>query len=296
WMKTMRAMDTELRDASNDEVGFKFYPNMVMGDERDVVRKIRLGQLQGAGFTGFGLGEILPAVRLFELPYLFDSDAEVDCVKAALTADFEAMFAEKGFVLLGWVDVGWVYFFAAKPVVTPSSLRAVKPWAWDGDPLAQGFFAELGRSPVSLAITDVHLALQTGMIDAVYASPLGCLALQWFKKLAFMSDVPFTNAMGAVLVDKKTFTSLATETQVALRAIARRHLEELVRTTRQENREAYDLLQKEGLKPAPSTPAERDELRAVGLRVHDRLAGSLYSQGLLDRTRAILRDYRAKAQ
>lgn len=285
WMATMHSIDEELRQATAGEVGFKFYPNMAMGDEKDVVRKIRLGQLNGAGFTGFGLGEILPEVRILELPYLFETEAEIDYTVGLMSDYFREAFAAKGFVLLGWADVGWIYFMARQPVAAPQDLDRLKVWMWEGDPLARAFYAELGKTPVSLSVTDVMMSLQTGMIDAVYGSPLATLVLQWFTRLKFISDVPFTNAVGAVLVDKKTFDSLTPLQQAAMLEISGRKLKELVARTRTDNRAAYERLQKEGLAPVPSTKSQRDEMRVIGRRVQERLAGELYPRDLLVRLR-----------
>ncbi len=282
WMTIMRSIDDDLRKATGGEVGFKFYPNMSMGDETDVIRKIRLGQINGGGFTGFGLGEILPQARVFELPYLFDNDSEIDYVKEKLTPRFRSEFADKGYILLGWADVGWIYFMAQKPVAAPKDLDPLKVWMWEGDPLAAAFYAELGKTPVSLSVTDVRLSLQTGMIDAVYGSALATIVLQWFTKLKFISDIPFTNAVGAVLIDKKTFDTMKPEHQAFLISISEKRLKELVEKTRNDNRIAYERLLKEGLQSVPSTASQRSEMRKIGLKVQERLLGNLYSKDLLD--------------
>jgi TRAP-type transport system periplasmic protein len=285
WMITMHKIDEELRVATNGELGFKFYPNMAMGDEKDVVRKIRLGQLNGAGFTGFGLGEILPEVRILELPYVFDDEAQLDYSVNQLSDYFRQQFASKGFILLGWADVGWIYFLANHPVASPKDLQGLKVWMWEGDPLARAFYAELGKTPVALSVTDVMMALQTGMLDAAYGSPLTTLVLQWFTKVKYISDVPFTYAVGAVLIDKPTFDGLTPQQQAALSEISGKRLRELVIQSRSDNRKAYVQLQKEGLKLALSSVAQRDEMRAIGLKVQDRLAGDLYPKELLARLR-----------
>jgi len=295
WMETMHAMDEELRERSGGELGFKFYPNMTMGDEKDVIRKIRLGQLKGAGFTGFGLGEILPELRILELPYLFRDDAEIDYITSQLTDYFSRALAERGFVLLGWADVGWIYFLSDKPVAEPTDLKGLKVWMWEGDPLALAFFAELGQSPVPLSINDVHLSLQTGLIDAVYCSPLAALVLQWFIRLKYISDIPFTNSIGAVLVDRKMFDKLSPELQQLLLEISRRHLRALVAQTREDNQEAYWQLIREDLVSVASTESQRLEMQTIGNRVHERLVGELYQRDLLERIRQMLAEYRAGA-
>jgi len=287
-MVAMRQIDDEVRTATGGEVGFKFYPNMSMGDEKDVVRKIRFGQLNGGGFTGFGLGEILPEIRILEMPYLFENEVEIDCTFGLMEDYFRAGFESKGFILLGWADVGWIYFMAQQPVASPKDLEGAKVWMWEGDPLARTFYSELGKTPVSLSVTDVMMALQTGMVDAVYGSPLSTLVLQWFTRLKYISDIPFTNAVGAVLMDKATFDAFKPEHQKALLDISKKRLRELVLKSRADNRKAYQQLLKEGLQPVPSTEAQRAEMRMVGQKVEAKLTGELFSPDLLARLKNAL--------
>jgi TRAP-type C4-dicarboxylate transport system substrate-binding protein len=81
WMKTMRSIDDEVRRRTDNRLGFKFYPGGVQGDEKDVLRKIRNGQLHGGGFTGFGLGSVVSEVRVQELPFMFESLEELDYLR-----------------------------------------------------------------------------------------------------------------------------------------------------------------------------------------------------------------------
>lgn len=292
WMKVIHELDAEFQNAGGGEVAFKFYPNMVMGDEKDVLRKMRLGQINAAGFTGRGLGEILPEVRILELPYLFQDEAELDFVLDSLFSYFYTALEEKGFILLGWAEVGWVYFFANQPVVCPEDLKNTKPWMWQGDPLAEAFFKELGKTPSPLPITDVNIALQTGMIDAVYCSPLAALALQWFTQVEYISDVPFTNAIGAVLMEKSSFEKLNPILQESLVKLSKEKLKLLNQLSRQDNRQAFNLLLKEGLKPAVSNLEQREQMRKIGDLVQMKLKGQLYSPELLDQLKSIIQHYR----
>jgi len=292
-MVAMRDIGREIQEATSGEVGFKFYPNMSMGDETDVIRKIRLGQLNGGGFTGFGLGEILPEIRILELPYLFNSELEIDSTLAVMDDRFRTRFAQKGFVLLGWADVGWIYFMANKPVAEPKDLNGAKVWMWEGDPLARAFYEELGKTPISLSVTDVMMALQTGMVDAVYGSPLATLVLQWFTRLKFISDIPFTNAIGAVLMDKPSFDALPLETQHIILDIAGRRLRELVLSSREDNRKAYEQLQKEGLVVVHSTETQRAEMRAIGVKVEEKLVGKMFDRELLSELHRFLQRFRS---
>lgn len=293
-METMHTIDKELNEQSGGEVAFKFYPNMSMGDEKDVIRKMRLGQLNGAGFTGNGLGEILPELRILELPYIFNNEAEIDYAVSELTPYFEKKLVDRGFVLLGWADVGWVYFLSNQPVLKPNDLKKQKVWSWAGDPLADAFFKELDKTPIQLSITDVHMSLQTGLINTVYCSPLAALVMQWFTKVKYISDIPFTNAIGAVLIDRKTFDKLDYDHQTFLLEISSKYLRQLLLKSRKDNNEAYQYLTQEGLEVTISTDEQRKAMRKVSIGVYNRLADDLYPRELLEQLLLILKDYRIK--
>ncbi|HAU89532.1 MAG TPA: ABC transporter substrate-binding protein, partial [Elusimicrobia bacterium] len=200
WMKAMRKFTDETTAKTGGRVKFKIYAGGVSGEDKDVVRKIRLGQLQAGGFTGVGIGEVAPEARLLDTPFLFKSAGEIDHVYKTLDTDFRKIFESHGYVLLGWAEVGNVNIFSNTPVTKPEDLRNVKMWLWEGDPIAEATFQALHIKPIPLSITDVMTSLQTGMINGVYGSPLSVIALQWFARMKYVFALPLTNASGAVLI------------------------------------------------------------------------------------------------
>lgn len=293
WMKQMRRMEKEVKNVTKGQVRFKFYPGGVSGDEKDVIRKMRIGQVHAAGFTGVGLGEILPEVRVLDLPFLFKDNSEMTHVYERMTDHFAAAFEEKGYVLLGWVPVGWIHFFSKEDVGTLDSLRKTKAWMWDGDPLVQAAYKELGISPHPLSVTDVMMALQTGMVETVYASPIGTLALQWFTKVNYMSQIRMGHASGAVLISKRQFKKIPDEHKESVKNISKKYLAELVKTINSENEKAIEVMQKNGMKLS-ETPgqAELDRLHAIGEKIQRRLTGKLFDQKLLKKVQDHLAEIR----
>ncbi|NIQ01725.1 MAG: ABC transporter substrate-binding protein [Nitrospinaceae bacterium] len=293
WMKVMRMLEKEIVQATGGEVGFKFYPGGVSGDEVDVIRKMRIGQIHAAGFTGVGLGEILPEVRVLDLPFLFRSDREVEYIYEKMNDYFAARFEEKGYILLGWVPVGWVYFFSQEPISTIDSLRPKKAWMWEGDPLVQETYIRMGVSPHPLSVTDVLLSLQTGVVDTVYASPMGALALQWFTKVEYMSELRMAYATGAVLMTQRSFKRLSPENQKKVKNISKQYLKQLVKKIQQDNHQAITLMKQNGLKSAPlPDKAELQKFYAVGQQVQDKMNGKLFGQSVLDRIHGHLKTIR----
>jgi TRAP-type transport system periplasmic protein len=292
WMKTMRALDQDLRARTGNRVGFKFFPGGVQGDEKDVIRKMRNGQIHGAGFTGFGLGTIVPETRVLELPFMFDTLDELDYVRGQTSDYYQKAFAEKGYDLLGWTDVGFVYLFTKMPVHGPSDMPKAKWWIWSGDQLAEIFFRAFRITPIPLAAPDVLTSLQTGVVDAVYASPLACVALQWVTRVKFMSDVPVTHGISAVVVTDKSLAGVSAADRAVLEELTRKHLADLTTRTRTQNVEAMAEIKKEGVQVVTVDAAARKEFTERGRAAWSDGVGTLYTKDLLDRVTKLLADYR----
>jgi len=293
WMKTMHEIDVEVRRRTDNRLGFKFYPGGVQGDEKEVLRKIRTGQLHGGGFTGFGLGAVAPEVRVNELPFMFRSLDELDHLRGKTDPHFEGLFADKGFLHLGWADVGFIYLFSKQPIRSPDDLAKARMWVWAGDPLAELFFKAFDLSPIPLSAPDVLTALQTGVIDAVYGSALSCIALQWFTRIDYVTDVPLTHGMGAALVSRSALKDVDPADVKVLTEVSRPLLRALTEKTRVQNEEAMGELRKEGVQVIEVTPDVRAEFFRVGRSSWKDGVGRLYPQELLDRVDSILNEYRA---
>lgn len=289
WIHHMKELDRSVRAKSAGRLGFRIYAGGVAGDELDVLRKIRIGQLQAAAFSGVGFGQILPMVRVLDLPFLFRSDEQVDLVHRELETFFARQFREKGFELLAWAEVGNVHLFSRSPIRKVSDLQRLKVWTWTGDPIARETFSAMGTNPVPLAVTDVTTALNTGMIDTVYAPPLGAMALQWDLYVKTMSAFPLAHSTGALLVSRGLSDKMSPELLGLLKEEAHRAMAELTAQLRLQSRESIELLQKKGIQIV--APPEEQDLKAF-YRVHDQVAQALedrlYPKEVLDRVYTIL--------
>jgi TRAP-type transport system periplasmic protein len=282
WMKSLRRFSGEIKKATDGNVVFKFYPGGVSGDEKDVIRKMRIGQLHGAGFTGVGLGAILPEIRVLDLPFLFKSDQEVEHVYRAMNDYFVERFEKKGYVLLGWVPAGWIHFLSQKPITTVADLRASKPWLWEGDPLVEKGYEGMGVQPIPLSITDVLLSLQTGIVDTVYSSTQGALVLQWFTKVKYITRLRMGYATGGVLISKKKFKKLPPAYQEALQKIGSERFAELGAVIQEDNFKAQKVLESNGIKWTPQPePAALKQFQQAGVTARKNLVGKLFSPNLL---------------
>ncbi len=294
WINIMREYDAAVRKESGGKLGFRIYAGGVAGDEKDVMRKIRLGQFNSAGITGFGIGEIAKSARVLDAPFLFKNQKEVDYIHEQFDDEFSREFENGGFVLLGWAEVGSVYIISKTPVSKISDLKDVKMWEWEGDPVADATFRTIGINPIQLSITDVVTSLQTGLITGAYASPLAIVSLQWNTATSHLMDYPLTNASGAVVIAKRDFDKIPADLQQVLLKHGRALMRKLTEQSRKDNITSLQILKKNNMqfnKPDANEIKSYDE---IGRKARRSLVGKLYSADLLDRVEKALAEFRAK--
>ena len=289
WMNHMKELDRRVREKSKGQVGFRIYAGGVAGDELDVLRKIRIGQIHGAAFSGVGFGQILPMVRVLDLPFLFRNDEEVDLVHREMDGFFSQQFREKGFELLAWAEVGNVHLFSRSPIRRVQDLERLRVWTWSGDPIARETFSAMGANPIPLAVTDVTTSLSTGMIDTVYASLLGAVALQWDIYVKTMTSLPLAHSTGALLVAGSFTDKMPPELLALLKEESRLTMAELNAQLRKQTGAFMEILEKRGLQILPMPDGA--DLKGF-YKVHDQVAqaleGKVYPREVLERVYAIL--------
>jgi len=290
WVNYMRELDKTMRQKSHGEIGFKLYPGGILGDEVDVLRKIWNKQVHSAAFSGEGISQILPMVRVLDLPFLFRNDQETDRVHEALYDYFSRHFREKEFEFLAWAEVGNVHLFSKKPIHRVTDLVGLKIWTGSGDPISKETFSVMGTNPIPLPITSVTTALNTGMIDTVYAPPLGALALQWHTYTKYMMSLPLAHATGVVLISKKYFDGIPPRLSTMLKEEFKHSMANLTSELRKKTEDTVNLIKAggTGIIPEPSD-ADLKEFYRVHDRVAQNLAGRIYPRELLDRVYEILK-------
>jgi TRAP-type C4-dicarboxylate transport system substrate-binding protein len=292
WTNMLYQMAAEIKTRSKGEIEFKIYAGGVSGDESDVLRKMRVNQMHAAGFSGVGLGIIVPQIRVLEAPLLFENYNEVDLIKAELFEAFSTEFEKKGYVLLGFAEAGFVYLFSKKEISSSAGLRETKMWVWRDDPVAEAFLKTFGLQTNPLHPIDVNTGLETGLIDSFYAPPLGAVAFQWYSRIQYMLDYPIVNSTGALILKKKVFDRLSAENRAILKEAAGKYCKELVRLSRRDNKEALAILKESGI--AFLTP-ERQQIelfRENAKTIHHMGRQKLYSEELFNKVEGILKAYR----
>ena len=296
WMKTLERSAVEIEKATAGRVTIKYYPNGVQGDERDVIRKMGLGQLDGAAVTAVGLSLVYEGIRVLELPRMFDSIEEMDYVRDKMWPYFRKKFLAKDFVLGDPGDVGPVHFFSQNPVRQLADLRKAKVWLWSDDPLAKAMFKKLNINAVPMGVPDVLPSLTTGRINAAYNSPLGAVALQWSTKVKYMTGLQMTYSQGSSIFRKDVWMRASKEDREAISKVLRKQSQKLRGLVRRDNRTATKQMEQKGMQQVDTSPEMIREFDAAAQEIWKDLVGKVYTQEELDMVLKYRDEYRAQAK
>ena len=295
WYTSLRDMDERWKEASNDEVRLKIYPGGILGDEADMIRRMRIGQLHAATLSAVGLGQIIPEINAIQMPLLFDSYEELDYVREKLTPRFEKLLEDKGFIVLSWGDAGWVHIFSQKPVVYPNDLKGQKIFVWAGESETFAAWKAAGFHPVEVAATDILTSLQTGLVNVYNTTPLLSLSFQWFALAKNMTDLPWMPFIGATVITKKRWEQIPDEIRPALKNIAMSNSGNLKAEIRALDKKAVEVMKKQNL-VVHHVPleAENEWKRMADKYVYDEFLDKLFPREIFEEVRRLLDEYRAQ--
>jgi TRAP-type C4-dicarboxylate transport system substrate-binding protein len=292
WFNALQAMREDWHRISNGAIDVRIYPGGVAGDDSVMVRKMRIGQLNGAALTSNGMASIAAEMRIFQMPMLIHDDTELDYLRGRLAGELEQLALARGFKVLAWSDIGWVYLFSSTPVSTPEQARAVRMWIETGDTSWAQTLKGSGYRPVALPTTEILTGLQSGLIDAFNTPPVVALSSQWFSLAPNMMDLRWAPYVGAVVVTTRFWDGVPAAQRDELQRAARRATAQAQVAVRRFEREAISAMQQYGLTVNPVSAADarrfENEIRAI----YPQIVGTSIPTSIYNEARAYLDEYR----
>ncbi|MCD4653998.1 TRAP transporter substrate-binding protein DctP [bacterium] len=276
WTNQIKLLNEELAEATDGRINFKVYPGGIMGDDDVVIRKIRVGQLDGAIFTTSALIKIKPDMAAIGFPGLFTSYEEVDQFLVQCDEIFNQHLRPKGYEVIGVMGLGFTYIFSKNPIRSDADMKSAKGWLWDNDVTMKTMYDQYGITPVSLGISDVMTALQTGLINTVFNTPSGILSMQWFTRVDEMLDFPLNSAFGFVILSKRGWKKIPDDLKPIVSELVKKHANEITRKSRIEDSKAREVLAERGVNIQKATPEFQTHIKLVIQKIID----SLLSQGV----------------
>lgn len=294
WGNFLNEMGAKWKEATDGRVNLRVYPGMVAGDDPDVVRKMRIGQLDAGTLTLTGLVEIDDYFTVFGIPMYFASYEEYFHVIEQLQPVLEKRLRDKGFVLVNWGHGGWIHLFSTKPIATIDELRKHKLFVWAGDDRMVTWYKQNGFRPVALQLPDVVTGLQTGMIDAMPSTPLAALTLQWYRNAPYMLDLGFAPFLGATVVTTRSWKKLSPQDQKAILDITRDASRKFRNEIPKQDEEAVTQMAKRGLELVTvEDEAVRADWQAATEKFADNIRDSVVPPEIFDLAQKARREFRS---
>src|ERR1700677_3923329 len=291
WDLILNDMGEEWKAAG---VKLQIYPGGVLGDEPDIVSKMRIGQIQAGVLTVVGLAEIDKAVQALSIPLLYKDDAESDYVRAKLQPLLEQRLLAKGFKVLNWGEAGWVYFFGKTPILTPDDLKKMKFFVWGDDTDTMNLWKSAGFSPVPLSATDILPNLQTGLINSFDTTPLSALSFQWFALAPHMTNVKYCPLVGATIVTTKAWDSIPDDAKPALLKAAAEAGKRFRTEIRSGNDKAIAVMKTHGLIVHDVDDATSQKWADLFVSSYPQISGTIIPSDIFDLAVKYRDEYRAQ--
>ena len=294
WHEHLKKIDERWQVASEGQVRLRIYAG-TLGDEDDILRRVRVGQLDAAAISTAGLSSIDRATQAMHIPLAFISNEEMEYVRDGVAKQLESLLSAKHFKVLTWAEVGWVHFFTKEPVVTPDDLRKQKLFVWsNGDSAdSEKLWQNLGFNTISLSSIDIMPALQTGMITAYQAPPLMALANQWFPFTPYMTDLKWAPLTGATIITEKAWNKVPAQFRQEMERIMKEEGVNLQRDVRDLEQQAKDAMIKRGLKIVTVNQAALDAWLVAVKAGYPQIRGTVIPEKYFDETIRLRDEYRA---
>jgi TRAP-type C4-dicarboxylate transport system substrate-binding protein len=294
YYQVLQAMGEEWRKASGGGVSLTIFTDSTMGDEPDIVRRMRVGQLQAAMLSGIGLSDIERSVNgLQYMPMMFRSLAEVDFIREKLQPRLDELLLRKGFVALFWGDAGWIRFFSKEPALFPADFKKFKMFVWSGDNYQVDLMKAMGYQPVPLVTGDILPGLQTGMISAIALAPFYALASQVYGSASHMLELNWAPLIGAAVISKKVWDAIPVTTRAAMEKSARAAGEQMKMRGRAEADQSVEAMKKRGLKVQGVSVEAEAAWRKVAEGIYPKIRGVMVPEDVFDDVQRLLGEYRS---
>jgi TRAP-type C4-dicarboxylate transport system substrate-binding protein len=291
----LEEMGQQWKSATGGAISLTIYPG-TMGGEKELVMRVRAGQLQAATLSVGGLSDIDATVGAVQkIPMLYHSLDEMEYVRSKLQADLERRLEEKGFVVLFWADAGWVYIFSRQPYTKPSEFREKKSklFVTASDEKEVTLVNNLGFQAVPLEWSDVFVSLQTGLVDTVPVTPFYAEASQIDTVARNLLELKYVPLVGATVISKQVWDSLTPDLREKIRKISVDTGRKIQDRSRAESQEAIDAMKRRGLNVHPVPPDLESEWRRFAESVYPKVRGNMVPAEVFDKAVSLVSEYRA---
>ena len=283
-----------VEEVTKGTVKTKIYWGGVMGDDEDIIKKMRIGQLDGAGLSGQGVTLACQPMSVVELPFLFQSWEEVDHIKSKMRPQFDQMLADDGYMAISWNDQDFDQIFSTKrPMSCLNDFKESKFITWYG-PIEETLLTSLGAHPVKVNVPEAATSVRQGIVDAAIAPAAFVVGSQLYSKISYVNPVKIRYSPALILLSMQAWESLPDEFRQEFYRVRPEVERKYCEAVRKDNEKSLAALLKYGMKETKMADEDFASVRNQAMTVWDELAGNEFPEEILEEIKGHLDEFRLK--
>jgi TRAP-type C4-dicarboxylate transport system substrate-binding protein len=194
---------------SNGRLFVDYRPISQLGGEKDVLRKLQMGAVQGMLCSSVLAPNVSPRLGIVNLPFMVDSFAKLEQFRndAELFRDFGADADKKGIMVVDFTGYG-SYGWATKTPVTTLAEAKGQVFRIAQAPVNVDLYKAWGVQFTVMPWPDVPQALQTGVISGLDHTPIVCNITKKFTVAKAFTNIDYAQGLYLHLMNKRWFNSL----------------------------------------------------------------------------------------
>jgi TRAP-type transport system periplasmic protein len=292
WDDALRLLNQQWQQITDGEVELKIYPGSIAGNESDTLRKMRIGILGGGVFTNRGLTKIYSDIYVLNIPFLITSNHELNYVLEKMKPVFEKGMEKNGFKLIIWSMAGWVHIFSKEKVLYPEDLKNHKLSFTTGEPVLEQAWKRSGYHIVPTDLKDLMMALQSGMVDSFYITPLVAASGQYFPLAPNMCSLKIAPIVGGIVFTQRIWDKVPDQYKEEMLEAAQEISGRLNKEREKLEQEAIETMKEHGLTihkvPEKAVPQwKKTAEKGMGV-----LINNVFSKEIYDKLKQHLDEYK----
>ena len=224
------------------------FPNGSLGGEREMIEAVQLGTLDLVVTSSGPLGNFVPEVKIFDIPFLFrDYDHARKVLDGKIGQDILKKFEAKGLVGLVWGENGFRHMTNSKrPIKTPDDAAGLKMRTMENKVHMEGYKA-FGILPTPMSFTELFTALQQGTVDGQENPIPVILAAKFSQVQKYLSLTGHVYSPAPIIMNPGVFGKLSADDKKVFLAAAKSGAAAMRKRVNDDEARGLDILRKEGV-------------------------------------------------
>ncbi len=296
WHLLLRKMAADVGKETDGEVRIRVISGGAAGDESEMIRKMRIDQIQMIALSNVGVAELVPGALALSLPMVYASHEEWNHVRASVNAGFDRSLRDLGLRALGWTGIGWVHFFSTEPIETVDDLRALRMAGATGDPTTTDLLRLAGFDPVPISSVEVVSGFQTGLVEAAPLPVVYAEGSQIYRSAKYMADLPWAPIQGAFIMREESWNELSPAQQAIMTRVIGEISAEFESTSLAQEGKSLEAMRRRGLEVVPASDGFVDEMTGVHEELLPMIRERLVPEDVFDEVFRLRDEYRGSGR